>query len=159
MRRVATFTVLLLGALVLTACAGTSGRASTGDRANSTSAVKSALRCTVSLVVETDGGDSFGTGIIFDNSGHVITVHHVVEDANRIVVLASGGQTSNAVIVGADPIADLALLKIESGLPEGLSPAKLAKFEPRAGQNIWSVGNPFGTSRYGGEPSVSSGVI
>lgn len=123
-------------------------------------ALQQALLSVVALVVEHGGtGDAFGAGVIYDEQGHILTAHHVIEDADRILLLISGGYTVRAQVVGVDPVADFALLKAEAMLPERMQPAKFASAEARPGEFIWSIGNPFGTSRYGGEPSVGHGVV
>ena len=114
----------------------------------------------VALVVEQGtSGDSYGAGVVFDTQGHILTVHHVIEGATRILVLLSGGYTVRADVVAIDPVFDFAILRAEMFLPERMRPADLAKELPRPGDTVWNLGNPFGTSRFGGEPSVGRGVI
>lgn len=153
--------LLVVSALLFSAsaCATTKKSINQPEPATASTPLKIAIRSTVSLVVETDSGDSFGAGVLFDNQGHILTVHHAIVDAHRIVVLADGGFTTTATVVGADPIADIALLKVTGRLPESLQPAKFTQKLPQAGDKIWSIGNPFGTSRFGGEPSISGGII
>lgn len=154
--------LLVLGCLLLSACA-TSGPIEpvSGEQSvPATDALEQALRSVVAIVVEHGGtGDAFGAGVIYDEQGHILTAHHVIEDADRILLLIGGGYTVRAQVVGVDPIADFALLKAEAILPERMQPAKLTTAQPHPGEFIWSLGNPFGTSRYGGEPSVGHGVV
>lgn len=147
--------VLLLS---ISACTSTQKSASQPKPAEPTSPLELAMQSSVSLIVETDNGETFGSGVIYDDQGHIITVHHVVARAVGILVLTGDGHSSTATIVGADPIADIAILKVNGDLPPNSRPAILAS-AVRAGQSIWSIGNPFGTSRFGGQPSVSRGVI
>ncbi|MBE7490144.1 MAG: trypsin-like peptidase domain-containing protein [Planctomycetes bacterium] len=152
--------VLLLP--LLAACAGpgrpveplpgeTPGHADPLDRAR---------RGVVSLIVERPGGgDSFGSGVVYDDHGTILTVHHVVEHATRIVVLLPDGFTVRARVVASDPVADLAVLRAEAAAPGIVRPVEFEPLPPRPGEQVWSLGNPFGTSRFGGEVSISRGVL
>jgi len=114
----------------------------------------------VALVVENGAsGDAFGAGVIYDDYGHILTAHHVVEDAQRILLLLGGGYTVSAEVVGSDPIGDLAVLRADVVLADRMRPARLAVDPPTPGEPVWNLGNPFGTSRYGGEPSVGHGIV
>lgn len=114
----------------------------------------------VALVAEQDGnGDAFGAGIVYDDQGHILTAHHVVEGASRVLLLLSGGYTLRAEVVSVDPVTDFALLRAETMLKDRMQPARLAHQTPVPGDLVWSLGNPFGTSRFGGAPSVGHGVV
>jgi S1-C subfamily serine protease len=113
----------------------------------------------VALVVENREGDAFGAGIIYDDKGHVLTAHHVIEDAQRILLLVGGGYTISAEVIASDPIADFAILKADTMISDRMKPAVFAQADPTPGESVWNLGNPFGTSRYGGEPSVGHGVV
>jgi formylglycine-generating enzyme required for sulfatase activity len=63
-----------------------------------------------------------GTGVIVHRDGYILTAHHVVANARRIVVVMPGEFRVPALIVGSDPEHDLALLKVET---VGLSEAPL----------------------------------
>ena len=56
--------------------------------------------------------ESFGSGLIFDNEGHIITNEHVIHNASEIIVTTGGGQKYEAKLIGSDELTDLALLKI-----------------------------------------------
>ena len=114
----------------------------------------------VAIVVEQGlQGDAYGAGVIYDSDGHILTAHHVIEGADRILLLVAGGYTVRAEVVAEDPIGDFAILKAEVMLPDRMKPAVLAIEPPVPGESVWNIGNPFGTSRYGGDPSVGRGVI
>ncbi|MBX3475522.1 MAG: trypsin-like peptidase domain-containing protein [Planctomycetes bacterium] len=155
---------LALAALVLLVLAGCATASRVVEplpgQGPATDGLDRARRCVVSLVVErAAGGDSFGAGVVYDDRGHILTVHHVVEDAVRIVVLLPGGHTVKATMVGADPVADFALIRMEPAGIALVQAAQLETAEPQPGEQVWSLGNPFGTSRFGGETSVSRGVV
>lgn len=62
---------------------------------------------------------SFGTGVLFDPAGLVLTALHVVADPEQILVQVPGVGTREAQLVGADPSTDLAVLRLESRLVPG----------------------------------------
>lgn len=94
-----------------------------------------------------------GTGVIVHQDGYVLTAHHVVANARRIVIVTSGEIRHPAVVVSADPDQDLALLKIEA---VGLSEAALGYAGGvRLGQEVFVFGFPFGLR----EVSVSQGRV
>ncbi|HWL54494.1 MAG TPA: trypsin-like peptidase domain-containing protein [Chthoniobacteraceae bacterium] len=98
---------------------------------------------------------SLGSGFIIDASGYIITNEHVVERAEnlKIKVTTSDGKTYPARYVTGDPLADIALLKIESDAP--LPFISLDEPSPNLlGQSILVVGNPLG---YG--HSVARGIL
>ncbi|MBM4252963.1 MAG: trypsin-like serine protease [Deltaproteobacteria bacterium] len=97
---------------------------------------------------------SVGSGVVIDNQGHILTNHHVVENASVIEVLfAKTKRKVNATIVGIDPKTDLALLRTQ--LPPGvnwLDPGDSDLL--RVGDVVLAIGNPFGYAH-----TVTSGII
>jgi serine protease Do len=98
------------------------------------------------------GGMSQGSGFIITADGYVVTNNHVVEGAEAVTVRLNGDKEYTAKIVGADPKTDLALLKIDSS--ETFAFVPFATGEPRVGDWVIAVGNPFGL---GG--TVTTGII
>ena len=101
------------------------------------------------------GATGNGTGAIIHPDGYVVTNFHVVHGANRIVVTTDDGRHFDAAITGADPVTDLAVLRIEG---EGPFPA--LAFAPadsvRVGDWAIAIGNALGLP---GGPSVTLGVV
>ncbi len=62
-----------------------------------------------------------GSGVIIDNLGHIVTNHHVIQDADQLEVTLADKRTFSAKTVGDDPNNDLAVLKIDVS-KEKLSP-------------------------------------
>lgn len=94
---------------------------------------------------------SLGSGVILSDDGYILTNYHVIEGADKLQVVASGGECE-AKVVGTDPSSDLAVIKIEaSGLPavEIGSSSDLV-----TGEWVMAVGSPFGL-----EQSVSTGIV
>ncbi len=99
--------------------------------------------------------DFLGSGFIIQKNGYVVTNNHVVDQAKEISVTLSDGKKYAAHVVGSDPQADLAILKINSA--SGRSFPTLALGDSSTlmiGEPAIAVGNPFGFSQ-----SVSSGII
>jgi serine protease Do len=95
-----------------------------------------------------------GSGFIVDRQGYVLTNHHVVDGAADIKVALTDGRTFRAVLVGADPFTDLAVLRIDAknllALPLGDS-TRLA-----AGETVVAIGSPLWIE---GGPTVTTGVV
>lgn len=109
---------------------------------------------------EVDGTEftTGGSGFLYDDSGHIITNQHVVENADRVEVYFSNGKGGQAEIVGEDKFSDIAVLKI-SGIPSDEEcdpfPLKLGNSsEVRPGQIVLAIGSPFGL-----EGSVTQGIV
>src|SRR5437870_1919189 len=96
--------------------------------------------------------NSLGSGVIVSNEGHIITNNHVVDQVDEIEVQLSDGRTKKARLVGADAIADLAVLKVDD---PGVKPLKLGDSDSvQAGDFVLAIGNPFGF-----EETVTDGII
>lgn len=98
---------------------------------------------------------SFASGFIFDEDGYVVTNHHVVSEAQEIIVRLLDETEFEAEIVGSDPNTDIAILKIE-GNGRQLPFVRLGDSDAiRVGDWAIAVGNPFGRL----EGTVTVGVI
>ena len=96
---------------------------------------------------------ALGSGFIIDEEGLVVTNNHVIEGAEDIVVQVNGEKKFNAKVIGADPLSDIAVLKIES--KEKFLPVRFGDSDKaRIGDWVIAIGNPFGL---GG--TVTSGII
>jgi S1-C subfamily serine protease len=88
-----------------------------------------------------------GSGIVYDEQGHIITNYHVIEDAAELFVTLADETTVQAEVVGADASNDLAVLKVDAD-PALLHPIPLGASEDlRVGQFVVAIGNPFGFER------------
>jgi len=98
------------------------------------------------------GGTSYGTGFVMSSDGYVITNHHVVAGATKVIVHFSDRREREAKIIGSDPLSDIALLKVEAtGLPAvRIGDARSLK----PGQWVVAIGSPFGF-----DYSVTAGVV
>ena len=95
---------------------------------------------------------SLGSGVIVDESGHIVTNHHVIANADSIRVQLADGRVADAKIVGRDPDTDLAVLKID------LTPLPVAVFgrsdQLKVGDVVLAIGNPVGLSQ-----TVTHGIV
>ncbi len=96
---------------------------------------------------------ALGSGFIIDEKGTVVTNNHVIQGAEDIFVSVNGEKEYEAEILGADPLSDIAVLKIKS--EDKFSPVKFGDSDTaRVGDWVIAIGNPFGL---GG--TVTSGII
>jgi len=97
---------------------------------------------------------SLGTGVVIIDNGTILTNLHVVWGAKKIRVRFANGHESEAVMMGAQPENDLAVLRALS-LPDDLEAATMRSTgDLRPGDHVIAVGHPFGIG-----PSVSYGVV
>ncbi|MDB5375142.1 MAG: degP, partial [Belnapia sp.] len=84
-----------------------------------------------------------GSGFIIDGAGFVVTINHVVGEADAVKVELADGRQFPGRVVGTDPKTDLALLKIEAGAP--LPTVAFGSSDTlRVGEWVLAMGNPFG---------------
>lgn len=94
-----------------------------------------------------------GSGFIIDGNGYILTNNHVVERAQKITVTLSSGRKLSAALVGRDPMSDLAVIKIPSGIADTV--AVLGDSDQvRVGQKAVAIGNPFGLSH-----TLTTGIV
>jgi len=84
-----------------------------------------------------------GSGVIIDkNKGHILTNNHVVDGANEIKVILFDKREIRAEILGADPLSDLAVLKIDANDLEQVNMGNSDNLE--IGEWVIAIGSPFG---------------
>ena len=85
-----------------------------------------------------------GSGIIWDERGHIVTNLHVIQGGNAFSISFADGSTHPATVVGYDLNKDLAVLKVETN-PARLVPISRGKSSVLVvGQKVLAIGNPFG---------------
>lgn len=99
-------------------------------------------------------GEGAGSGAVIDAEGHIVTNYHVVKDAKQIDVALFNGETYTATKVGADPLNDLAVIKIDAPADQ-LFPVELGDSRHlKVGMRVFALGNPFGLER-----TLTTGII
>ena len=99
-----------------------------------------------------DESSSLGSGFIISTDGYIVTNHHVVAGADKIIVKLSDKQELPAKLIGTDKRSDIALLKIEgSGFPV-LTTGSSSQLE--VGEWVIAIGSPFGFDH-----SVTAGIV
>jgi 2-alkenal reductase len=95
-----------------------------------------------------------GSGFVYDNLGHIVTNHHVIEGAPHLEVYFTDGARRQATIIGTDIDSDLAVIKVDN-LPDGVKPVPLGdSSQIQVGQLVVALGSPFGQAG-----SMSLGII
>ncbi len=95
-----------------------------------------------------------GSGFVWDGHGHIVTNFHVIEGASAAYVRLQDQKTYRAVLVGASPADDLAVLRIQASLSI-LKPLPIgSSADLQVGQMVYAIGNPFGLDH-----TLTTGVI
>jgi len=96
---------------------------------------------------------SLGSGFIIDKDGYIVTNNHVIDNADKIVVILNDEKEFEAQIVGRDKNTDLSLIKIESN--HNLPVLRFGDSDTlKVGQWVVAIGNPFGL-----EQTVTAGIV
>lgn len=86
-----------------------------------------------------------GSGLVWDDAGHILTNYHVIEGASEAQIQLADGREFSASLVGASLEHDLAVLRI--GGAGFRAPARVpigSSEDLLVGQNVFAIGNPFG---------------
>ncbi|MDT8408164.1 MAG: DegQ family serine endoprotease [Wenzhouxiangellaceae bacterium] len=93
-----------------------------------------------------------GSGFIVSADGQIITNHHVIEDADEIIVRLADRREFVAELVGSDPETDVAVLRIDAQDLPTLEFGDSSKLRP--GEWVIAIGSPFQF-----EQSVTAGIV
>ncbi|MGW7083234.1 S1C family serine protease [Streptomyces sp. NPDC054871] len=164
--RAITVTASLASALLVAGCSSP-GSGDSGDSGESTTqaapmaesdlegAYQQVIKDVLPSVVQIDASDSLGSGVVYDDKGHVVTNAHVVgKEETFKVTTATGEQALTAKLVASYPEQDLAVIKLDNP-PSGLKPAKFGdSTKAEVGQIVLAMGSPLGLSS-----SVTQGIV
>lgn len=95
---------------------------------------------------------SLGSGFIISEDGYLLTNHHVIADADKVIVRLSDRRELEAEVIGSDERSDVALLKIDAEDLPTVKVGKSAKLE--VGEWVLAIGSPFGFDH-----SVTAGIV
>src|SRR5256886_16756973 len=96
----------------------------------------------------------FGSGVILDDKGHILTTHHVVDGAEKVIVTFADGRVLSGAVVGGDEGTDIAVVRVDG--KEFRAADYANSDELKVGQPVLAIGNPFGLP---GGPTGTSGVV
>ena len=93
-----------------------------------------------------------GSGFLINKRGHMLTNYHVVQDADRVLVKL-GSEEIEAVVLGGDPLTDIAMIKIRPHYNN--TPLKLGDSDSlQVGEWVLAIGNPYSLGN-----SFTAGVV
>ncbi len=101
---------------------------------------------------EEEESNALGSGFIISTDGYVVTNHHVVSGAAKIIVKLSDRRELVATLIGSDKRSDIALLKIEGDHFPALKVGSSSQLE--VGEWVVAIGSPFGFDH-----SVTAGIV
>jgi S1-C subfamily serine protease len=86
--------------------------------------------------------NSSGTGFVISSEGYIVTNQHVVDGGSTFVAVFADGTSADATLVGADPITDLAVIKVDVPTPAIVPLGDSNALRP--GQPVLAIGSPLG---------------
>jgi serine peptidase DegS len=95
---------------------------------------------------------AYGSAVIIDPDGYLVTNFHVVAEAAEIRVQLADGRFASAQVIGVDAETDLALLKVDLGILPAIKLGNSGQL--RIGDVVLAIGNPYGLSK-----SVTQGIV
>ncbi|WP_308204559.1 trypsin-like peptidase domain-containing protein [Frankia sp. R82] len=133
----------------------TAGGTSPAASGTVSAAAKKILPSVVTISEESSSESGTGSGTIIRADGHILTNNHVVSgasDGGSLTVTLQDGRTFSAKVVGTDPSADLAVIKIDAS---GLTAATFGNSDAlNIGELVVAVGSPLGLNG-----TVTSGIV
>ncbi|MFJ4363521.1 S1C family serine protease [Streptomyces chartreusis] len=113
------------------------------------------IRNVLPSVVQIQGRRDLGSGVVYDDQGHIVTNAHVVGDEKTFRVTTAGSEKEfTAQLVSSYPQQDLAVVKLQDP-PDGLKAAKFGdSSKVEVGQIVLAMGSPLGLSS-----SVTQGIV
>jgi S1-C subfamily serine protease len=97
-----------------------------------------------------------GSGFVYDRQGHIITNNHVVGNAKTVDVTFVDGNSYTAKVIGTDPFSDIAVIQLTDDFSaENVLPLIITNSSSlQVGQQIVTIGNPFGLS-----DTMTTGIV
>ncbi|MBQ0830022.1 S1C family serine protease [Streptomyces tagetis] len=134
---------------------GTEARAAARATDSLQSDYQRVIKDVLPSVVQIQAGNDLGSGVVYDDKGHVVTNAHVVGDRKTFrVTTAHSEQSLAATLVSAYPEQDLAVIKLDA-VPRGVKAAVFGDSSSvEVGQIVLAMGSPLGLSS-----SVTQGIV
>ncbi|MCD5347263.1 S1C family serine protease [Agromyces sp. S2-1-8] len=110
------------------------------------------LPAVAAVSVRTSAGSGAGSATVISADGHLLTSAHVVAEASTVELAFADGRTSDAGVVGADVLSDLAVLRALGPTPAPVPLGDASQL--RVGQLVVALGNPRGLAG-----SVTAGIV
>ena len=95
---------------------------------------------------------SLGSGFIISDDGYILTNHHVIEGAEKVVVRLNDRREIEAELVGSDKRSDVALLKVDADDLPALEIGSSSRLD--VGEWVLAIGSPFGF-----DSTVTAGIV
>jgi 2-alkenal reductase len=94
-----------------------------------------------------------GSGVIISQDGYIITNNHVIENQQSLAVIFADGSRHEATLVGADPLMDLAVIRVKDAVPVAATLGDSSALQP--GATVIAIGSPLGDFKN----TVTVGVV
>ena len=94
-----------------------------------------------------------GTGFIISDEGYIVTNNHVVEGSDELEIIFYDGSTVAGTLIGTDPRTDLAVIKVEGGVPGTVPLGDSDALRP--GEEVIAIGSALGEYN----STVTAGVV
>jgi 2-alkenal reductase len=98
-------------------------------------------------------GTASGSGVIISEQGYIVTNNHVIDGAASLQVVFADGSEAEATLVGSDPFADIAVVKVDSPVPSVAGWGDSSALAP--GDTVIAIGSPLGDFAN----TVTAGVV
>lgn len=107
-----------------------------------------------SIITKTYSGTATGTGVIYSESGYIVTNYHVIEGGESYTVQLTDDRVLSATLVGDDPTSDLAVLQVNA---TGLTSAVFGDSDAlQVGDAVVAIGDPLGVEYRG---TMTDGIV
>jgi len=101
--------------------------------------------------------ESFGSGVLYNQDGYIITNEHVIHNASEILITTNDGSKFKADLIGVDELTDIALLKIDS---KKIPYIKIGDSDDLIiGEWVVALGNPLGLFTLSNHASATAGIV
>jgi S1-C subfamily serine protease len=97
----------------------------------------------VTVINDLGGGQqASGSGVIISSDGYIITNNHVIDQNQSLQVIFADGSKTQAQLIGADPYADIAVLRVSGKVPAYASFGNSDALQ--SGETVIAIGSPLG---------------